>query len=245
MILLLCFLILIIIIIGSSAAANNVIKQCAFEKSGYFVILNKMTYDEAAMACVQQGAVLAPFLDALAGIIETCAEWEMDSLEPWVARRMGDVECPYIPPDRKGVRLERCAGRTTRPAICWRYPIALVTVTKTRIKYSTLTDYVPSIVSTSYVLPPDTPSTTTFTWTDTVTRTITKQKRVPRYLLEHVPGGKSTVLTSIVHEHVTMQKQVPSATVTQEELAVAVHHATVWQTEFTATIIETVSINCN
>lgn len=243
------FLLLFFLTLSIRSATKRVVKQCAFEKSGYFIILDKMTYDDAAMSCVQQGAVLAPFLPGLIGIINTCAEWEMDTLEPWIARRMGDIKCPYISVSEENnmhaVQFDQCEDKTTRPAICWRYPIELVTVTKTRTAYSTLTDYVPVVVGTAHVIPSSIPTDTTFIWTNTVTETITKQKRVPKYLLEYDPTGSDVTLTKTIHERVTMREQVPSQIATEEELAIAVHHATLWQTQYTATLFETVSVNCN
>lgn len=245
-------MILLLILLGFQTVHLILVKrQCGYEKSGYFVILNKLTFDEAAMACVEQGSVLAPYVPSLSHLVETCAEWEMDTLEPWIARRIGDLQCPFVRRGGEGdnveqrIALDDCSVKSKRPAVCWRYPIALKTITQTHIVYSTLTDYNPSIVTTVLVAPTSHSTLiTTFTWTNTVVHTKTKQKRVPRYLFEYSSGAPNATLTDTIEDTVTIVKQVPSATVTEEALIVAVAYSTLWSTEHVATETLTVSINC-
>lgn len=231
----------------NAICAQRIVKQCPLEKSGYFVIMSRLSYDQAALECVQQGAVLAPLVDGLHGLIETCAEWELDTVEPWIARRFGDTDCPYVGRHEHGsVALDSCTPGNRRQAVCWRYPVAMVTLTETKRATSTLTDYAASIVGTSFVIPSGAAvPVTTLTWTETVTETMTKQKRVPKWLPEYSSGASNVTLTFTVNVPVTVVKQVPTETVTEEALVLAVDYATVWQTDFTATSTAMVSVNCH
>lgn len=223
-------------------------KRCDYEKSNYFVILNKMTFDEAAMACVDAGAVLAEYTNAVGDLVETCAEWEMDRVEPWIARRLGDIECPFVrmwiiegDDNLDRVNLAKCTEK--RACVCWRYPIAQVTDVVLETATDHVTVYEPVIISTLFTGSP--PTKTTFTWTETIIDTVTEQSRVPLYVLEwDAEAGTKTLTTTLFTSTVIVEKDEPVATVTFNELGVAVLHETVRETVYTSTHTDTVYAPC-
>jgi hypothetical protein len=218
-----------------------------------------MTYDEAGMACVSKyDAILAPpsanAAAHLSALITTCAEWEAEVIEPWVARRLGDIDCPFMVPsdhdDDDGgenrVRLQNCGRLVKRAALCWRLPTAWYTDTVTDIEVSTLTEYQPSIVGTVTLAASTPPSGgTVFTWTSTETVTSTLHKRVPHYILEYDLSGSNVTLTTTDTIHYTSTITKPAVIVQEVEWKVGVEYETFWETSFTATsTIATVTLKC-
>lgn len=233
---------------AAAAVDGQLFRRCDYEKSGYFVILDQMTFDEAANACVSLGASLASPVPGVFGLIETCSDWEFDTLEPWVARRLGDIDCPYVSKQyhkKDRIKLQDCQENVKRPALCWQYPFAWITETHKHRLLSTLTDYRPSIVSTETVAPTiSAPITSTFTWTTTVTETRTKQTRVPHYLFDYDPLAGNVSLTTTITEFDTLTATIPAIIVEEEALAIAVHYVTSWETSFTSTETVVVSPKC-
>lgn len=236
------------LLLSTLTATSIPFKKCDYEKSGYFMILDRLTFEEAVNACISLGASLATAIPELYGLVETCSDWEFDTLEPWVARRLGDVDCPFVSkqyPKQDRIKLQDCKDEETkRPALCWQYPFAWITESEIDTRFSTLTDYKPRIASTVTTISSNdqVSRTSTFTWTSTETETMTKQVRKPHYLFDYDPLAGNVTLTSTITEFYTITSTVPAVIIEEEELAVAVHYETSWETSFTSTA--TVSSKC-
>lgn len=254
--------------VAATASTVTGVRQCAYELSGYFFLHGeKMSYEEAASECVRRGAVLAPGEGAIAQgleqIMAVCSEWDMDVPEgAWVARRVGDTSCRYLgnpvfssgrddteveaeAEAASGARVIGCGEWVKQEAaLCWRYPVKTRTVTEHEYQTLVETGYAPRVVATRFEIDPLLGPTPEKTAMVRETRTVTKERRVPKYIPEWVDRGPNLTLTETVYTTVSIVKEEPERTVTEREQVVAVVHLTEWQMRTVGTDYVTVSVGC-